>query len=324
MKFHLFGQQDTISLAMYEDLAEELKKENELVFGFANVIGECSRAESICRERGFKTALTGVNPSLMMVTDFRCFTREDHVKATINIGHGIASKGDYFTEKTEYTTDYWFIYSDWLKDKLQGHSRTKFITTGMPKLDRAFKAREKWKMPEKPTVLIAPTWNPCYNCLEIISENIKGLEGEFNVIVKPHGFFEKSVVLSKWNHFIKNKLPDWVQVRFDYNITDLFIEADIIVSDVSSAHLEFMGLDKPIVVCESEYMKKRKIERPDAHEYFFREGVSCVIESGSELLEALREAKKDIHNKKRKEFSEMLFGYKGNSIERTLEVLKQI
>lgn len=303
MNILFYGVLDTISLAMYEDLADALREKHNIAFEFGGVVRKKDVAEQIVKERGYPIGME--NPDIMFVSDFRVYPRDRNC-IVINVEHGLGSKNDYNYPDTPHDTDYLFCASKWISKKFIT-TKTNFIATGMPKLDKVVKKRSGDK-----TILIAPTYNEEYNCLNIIKDNIRDLSEKYKVIIKPH----------------ENDTTDWglygAQVMHNYNIADLFSICDVVVSDVSSAYLEFMALNRPTVVCETEFMKQRKLERPEAHEYYFQNGASAVISQGNELLDAVDAALNDRINLQRFINSRKLLSYRGKSIKRIIKVLRKI
>ena len=303
MRILFYGVLDTISLAMYEDLADALSRDgDEIAFEFGDTIGKQNVAEEIAKARGYRIGMS--KPDVMFISDFRVYPR-DKKCLVINLGHGLASKNDYYYKTAPYDSDYFFCSSKWIAKKLNG-GKTKFIATGMPKLDRVKNESDGR------TVLIAPTYNDEYNCLKLIGDHLKDLTNKYRVIIKPHQYDQ-----TDWSKY-------GIEVRDDYNIANLFSITDVVVSDVSSACWEFMSLNKPVVVVESEYMKKLKLERPEAHEYYFQKGATAVINSGIDLLAAVDKAFEDKFNIKRYVYSKRLLSYRGRSIKQVKRILGQL
>lgn len=302
MKILFYGILDTISLAMYEDLADALKEDHEVVFEFGNTIGKKDIAEKIVKDRGYQIGME--SPDVMFISDFRVYPK-DRKCIVIDLGHGLASKKAYYYKNTPHDSDYAFCSSKWIANKMNV-GKTKFIATGMPKLDRV-----KNKSDGR-TVLIAPTFNDEYNCMLIMGGYIKELTKHYRVIIKPH----------------ENDPIDWseygAEVSHDYNVADLLSIADVVVSDVSSVCWEFMGFNKPVVIVESPSMKELKIQNPDAHEYYFQKGASMIINDGAYLLSAVNVAFNDRFNIRRYFYSKKLLSYRGKSIDRVKKELERI
>lgn len=303
MNILFYGVLDTISLAMFEDLAEELRKKHMVRFEFGNVIGKQREAEEIVKDKGYDIGLS--DPDIMFISDFRSYPRDRNC-IVINLEHGLGSKESYYFPDTPYDSDYLFCSSKWIQKKFK-EKQTKFIATGWPKLDRV---KRKWR--GKKTVLIAPTWNDEYNCMNIIEGQVEELANKYRVIIKPHQYDK-----TDWKRY-------GVESSTEYNVARLFSVCDVVVSDVSSVYLEFIALNRPVVICETDFMKKRKLEKPDAHEYYFQGGASKIINTGDQLLEAVDYAMKDIFNFKRFLYSRKLLSFKGRATKKVIRELNKI
>ena len=287
---------------MYEDLAESLREKHEVAFEFGNTIGKKVEAEKIVKARGYRLGM--LKPDVMFISDFREYPR-DRKCIVIDLGHGLGSKNSYFYKDTPYDSDYYFAPSKWIANKMNG-GKTKFIPTGMPKLDRVT------NQSDGKTVLIAPTFNDEYNCMRVMGGYVKELTSKYRVIIKPHEYDP-----TDWSEY-------GAEIRYDYNIANLFSITDVVVSDVSSVCWEFLGMNKPVVVVESEYMKKLKLEKPEAHEYYFQRGATAIIDTGVDLLEAVDNAFNDRLNIKRYFYSKKLLSYRGKAIEQVTNTLERI
>ena len=109
-------------------------------------------------------------------------------------------------------------------------------------------------------------------------------------------------------------------MRHDYNITGLLAQAEYVISDVSSAHLEALGLGKKVVICESAYMRGERDRKTElgAHEYLFQQDC-VVIQDGNELVGALNLARPAVQPRR-----EMLISNFGYAIPATIKALEVV
>lgn len=146
----------------------------------------------------------------------------------------------------------------------------------------------------------------------MIKENLKDITAKYRVIIKPH----------------ENDKTDWsvygAEIGNEYNVSRLFNICDVVVSDVSSVFLEFMSLNRPVVVCESEFIKQRKDKFPNAHEYYFQNGASFIVKESSQLLEAVDRAMGDRVNIRRFINSRKLMSHRGSATKTVMAQLKKI
>tara|TARA_A100000164_G_C21772257_1_gene706847 strand:- start:320 stop:994 length:675 start_codon:yes stop_codon:yes gene_type:complete len=102
----------------------------------------------------------------------------------------------------------------------------------------------------KKTILYAPTFYP--SSIERFTKNFPTDLENFNIIIKPH-FFSMSKqkyqkqrdLLEHWGSF-KNVYLAKVD---DYSLLPFLESADLMISDASSAIIEFAALNKPVLWC---------------------------------------------------------------------------
>jgi len=202
----------------------------------------------------------------------------------INVGHGLLSKGQYFTD-----TD--FIHRENLEDLLIvpgqfhkqaiDHSGLVFIpveAAGYPKLDRLFGpeapsrdelCRRAGLDPSRKIILYAPTFNMALSAIPILWTRIRELASpDRYLLIKLHG--------SALPEFIEGHQELAAQsdnIRFvaDPDITLYLQMADVMVSDVSSASLEFALLDKPVVLFNNPNKREYRNYDPRDIEYAWRD-----------------------------------------------------
>jgi CDP-glycerol glycerophosphotransferase (TagB/SpsB family) len=137
------------------------------------------------------------------------------------------------------------------------YPNNKFIDVGFSKLDPIFNSEtcgldlDSLKLdPSKKTIIYAPTFYP--SSLERFPKNFPEDFQEFNLIIKPHYFS-----LSKEKYKNQRKLLEhWKKYTNvylakvdDYSLVPFMAIADLLISDTSSAIIEFAALDKPVIWC---------------------------------------------------------------------------
>lgn len=138
----------------------------------------------------------------------------------------------------------------------------------------------------KKQILYAPTFRNNGTDLEIISETIKILNtiSNINVILKPHP------------KVLRNNLKEFDDFRDNRNLFDLFLEADILITDYSSIFYEFLQVKNNCILYQ-----------PDLKNYINQNGELLnivgpidlfVAYDGSQLVDILRQLlKKDLNTK---------------------------
>ena len=181
----------------------------------------------------------------------------NEVSKTARIGHGIGAKASYFTQSDSPTTVR-LVEGEYKTSRLRSmYPNNKFIDVGFSKLDPIFNSEtcgldlDSLKLdPSKKTIIYAPTFYP--SSLERFPKNFPEDFQEFNLIIKPHYFSlskekykNQRKLLENWNKYTNVYLAK----VDDYSLVPFMAIADLLISDTSSAIIEFAALDKPVIWC---------------------------------------------------------------------------
>lgn len=181
----------------------------------------------------------------------------NEVSKTARIGHGIGAKGSYYSQSDSATTVR-FVEGEYKTNRLRSmYPNNKFIDVGFSKLDPIFNGEicgpdlESLNLdPNKKTIIYAPTFYP--SSLERFPKNFPEDFQEYNLIIKPHYFTlskekyaSQRKLLEHWNKYTNVYLA---KVN-DYSLVPFMAIADLLISDTSSAIIEFAALNKPVVWC---------------------------------------------------------------------------
>ncbi|MDP8207382.1 MAG: CDP-glycerol glycerophosphotransferase family protein [Candidatus Electryonea clarkiae] len=257
----------------------------------------------------------------------------------INVGHGLLSKGQYFTNSDfihrENLEHLLLVPGPYHKNRMLESGKI-FIpveATGFPKLDKIFKSNlpgrnELLKQigldPSKKVVLYAPTFNIALSAIPILWMRIRELVDENTYLfIKLHG--------STLGPFIEHhrKLADEHENIFyieDNDLSPYLLLADVMVSDVSSASMEFILLDKPVVLFNNPNAPDYSNFDPDDIEWAWRD-VGIQANDINELKEGVRRSLKNPgeFSEKRKRYSkELLISSDGLSSKRTIEKMWEL
>jgi len=179
------------------------------------------------------------------------------VSKSAQIGHGIGAKGSYYSQSDSATTVR-FVEGEYKTSRLRGmYPNNKFIDAGFCKLDPILNGevcgsdlKSLNLDPSKKTIIYAPTFYP--SSLERFPKNFPGDFQEFNIIIKPHYFslskdkyVNQRKLLEYWNKYSNVYLAK----VDDYSLVPFMAIADLLISDTSSAIIEFAALDKPVIWC---------------------------------------------------------------------------
>jgi len=258
------------------------------------------------------------NPDVVFIADSG--VRPPHKEGIlINLGHGLGSKGIFFTDRPDYVArenavDYHFVPSDLHKEQMMTYvPEEKLIVTGMPKLDKAFndgyQPNNNWA---KTMILFAPTFNDELSAIPVVGKDIMNLQNDqTTVIVKLH-----DVTKQEW----KDMYP--YRVKSD-NIAPFLGTADLVVTDVSSVLLEAMALGKRVISVvnpkQGEYPQYKNNDRLDQCVELEYQKKAPQAKSNEEFIKLVPKILKSDPVK----FPELL-NYQGLSIERCIRVLNEI
>jgi hypothetical protein len=252
----------------------------------------------------------------------------------ININHGVGSKGATYVENPKFMSkinslNYIFSPSDHFSEKLRNFvSGPQVITTGMPKLDRMFNREfdrngimKRLGLSGSKIILFAPTYNPELSAIEVLGDSVLKLAGnDTALIIKLHC---KAKPIHRRMYDVK--LANTAFIPMDEpDITPYMSVSDLMISDYSSAWLEFLAQDKPIVLVNNPgaHIDKKFDDQP---EYEMRDA-GIQANNFAEVREAVESSLKDPKERSgiRQKYRDLLFDHRGTSTDRCLEVLKKI
>ncbi len=175
----------------------------------------------------------------------------------VNIGHGTISKGIYFSDSVWLDRQNWVdllcVPGEHALREVEKHLKTRVAATGMPKMDPAFgksvdtgAIRRELGIPEgRKVVLYAPTFNIDLSSLYDFADRFQELRSPgYEIIVKLHGSTPGSYAM-------RYQRMSGIHFYTGDDLTPLVALADVMISDVSSAWMEFMALDKPVILYDN-------------------------------------------------------------------------
>ena len=257
----------------------------------------------------------------------------------VNVGHGTISKGYYFTEsfwtEREDWVDLLCVPGEFAKNQFRNVLKTRVVSTGMPKMDPVFRGefsrdqlcKELNLNPSKKIVLYAPTFNFDLSSLYDFADSFHLLENQnYYILIKLHGSTPPNFI-QKYKE-IANSTEN-IRYIEDTNLARYIGGADIMISDVSSAFMEFMALDKPVILYNNPNVKNYHGYNASNIEYTWR-NLGTQVSSFNQLADELNHIIKYGDNKSeiRKEYAKQLFSdFNGNASKNvwkeTLKLLKE-
>lgn len=176
---------------------------------------------------------------------------------TAQLGHGVGPKKSYYS-KSDTPTTVRFVESDYRFKRLcEMYPEDNFQNVGFCKMDPIINSEEDGidftilgLDNNKKTILYAPTFYP--SSIERFSKNFPVDLENYNIIIKPHFFsmskqkyLKQRELLHHWESFDNTYLAK----VDDYSLLPFLKSADLMISDASSAIIEFAALNKPVLWC---------------------------------------------------------------------------
>lgn len=245
----------------------------------------------------FYSAPEDFQPDVTIVAD-ACHFRIPHIKNVINVGHGMICKGAFYTDsettRRENLSRMLLVPGPWHRSRLASNVLIPIEVTGFIKSDLLFgpkvQGREEFCArhgidPSKRIVLFAPTYNPELSAMHCVAEGIRKVADKDTILlIKLHNMSEQ-----RWKDLYRNIAAACPNVFYleDVDYSGMMHAADLMISDVSSIFIEFLLLDKPVVLFNNPKIKEFSLYSPDDIEYRTRDA-AVLVNSLEELLDAVR------------------------------------
>ncbi len=128
------------------------------------------------------------------------------------------------------------------KQLAKKHKYFDVVETGWLKLDPYF--NYQFKKNEKPTILYAPTFSPSLSSLEALHQQIKLLcdTGKYQFNIKFHPKTQ-----TNWMALYESIDSEYLTISRSDNLIPLIQQADVVISDTSSAVDESLLMGKPVI-----------------------------------------------------------------------------
>lgn len=265
----------------------------------------------------------------------------------IEIFHGGLSDKNYVESVKVLVYDYVLFPGEKTKDKVKRSGYLKHVPewkiVGYPKFDPLIGKTLKYEPlfnNDKKTVLYAPTWisqNVKFKMIKFsphgesslevwAKEIVKALHNDYNLIIKYHSRIYKKAggIYDQINKLVAELgAEDRVKIRLDDNILQYMDEADLMISDISTACYEWFHFDRPIVFANPAPDNYKVSDDIGSNTYAWQAG--DVINKQEDILAHVqRNLANDIHREKRNEiFNYTVFQPDGHASERQAEAIKE-
>jgi CDP-glycerol glycerophosphotransferase (TagB/SpsB family) len=170
-------------------------------------------------------------------------------------------------------------------------------------------------------ILFAPTFNDELSAIPFVMDKINEVIPDNNtiMIIKLHGSAKH-----EYKTMYKNLVQKDQRVIFadEHDITPFLALCDIMISDVSSAMMEFAALDKPLILFNNPNWKSYQNYNPNDIEFEWRDiglQVTSLEEMKNAVIRSLENPKE--FSDKRKLYTDQLFAnkYGDEAAERIIE-----
>lgn len=231
----------------------------------------------------FYPLVSQVQAKVAVVAD-NCHFSIPHIPRVVNVGHGLICKGFYYTMdeavRRENLSTLICVPGPWHKQRLEKNVFVPIVTTGFIKSDLLFSEDSTGRFefcrhhdinPENRIILFAPTYNEELSSIPWIQEEIACLaEAGNTVLIKLHNMTDP-----QWMDMYQKLARDNENIFYleDADYSGMMHASDVMVSDVSSMFIEFMLMDKPVVLFNSPHAHKYPCLRDDDIEYQVRDAV---------------------------------------------------
>lgn len=273
------------------------------------------------------------SPDVTIVAD-ACHSTIPQLKHIINVGHGMICKGAFYTDspiiRRENLSELICVPGPWHKRRLAKNVFIPIITTGFIKSDLLFGSRTVGREefckglgidPNKKIVLFAPTYNPELSTVPCVWDKIVEIATpDRELLIKLHNVSDES-----WKDLYRNMAVKHDNIHYltDADYGGMMHAADLMISDVSSIYIEFLLLDKPLVLFNNPEISNFRFYRPNEIEYLAR-GAARQVASFEELSIAVDEELREPNrfSARRKQYIPALdYGRDGKSSERAAKAI---
>ncbi len=271
-----------------------------------------------------------------VITADVCYDRVDGWGPVVCVGHGTISKNLFFvdspTARRENFATVLCVPGPWYVTSFGDHVHTRIEPTGFPKMDELAQADESFGPrlfsqigfdQNKKTILFAPTFNPDLSALEALYPHWAGLDSSrYQVLVKLHGVTE-TAWLERYRQLCDQHRH--LHLVDDPSIVPYMHVSDLLVSDLSSAYVEYLVLNKPFILFDNPLLTQSPFYNPQTVEFVVRDAGYGLDNPSSLAAEIETALQNDTLAAKRQEYAQLLFPpLDGKNSVRVADVIEQL
>jgi hypothetical protein len=277
-----------------------------------------------CLLTGNESELVAFNPNVVILGESVAGRLRNQMPRAlfVHTRHGLASKNAEYTCRGASDSDYICVTSpamrQWYLDR-GAKPRRDFWVVGYVQMDPLFHGGPippPVSIPQgHKVVLYAPTWNTTLSSAPMLGESaselLGGDRGNITVIIKPHPL-------------IAAKSPEWIETwrkatqanphvhlieEADRDVVPFLRWADVLVTDASSVQLEFLAMDRPMILISNPMRFGNKEFEPSGYEWAWRD-MGDEIHNVESLPAAIEHALADprARHAQRAKYRQLLFG----------------
>ena len=251
----------------------------------------------------------------------------------VNVNHGLISKGCFYSDSPitirENFADLVCVPGLHHKEALKRTVFKPIVVTGLVKFDRIWNGeitRDGVLLrlgidPQKRTILFAPTFNTELSAVPMVTDRLREwVDDDTHLLIKLHGMSPPEWI--ELYKLIAESDPRITLVN-DPDITECLAAADVMVSDVSSAFMEFIALDKPVVLVNNPLRPRFVGFDPRDIEYTWRDA-GIEVDDPERICPAIKRALEhpDERSEKRRLYGPRLVGpADGRASQRVVEAI---
>lgn len=180
----------------------------------------------------------------------------------VHTRHGLASKGT--TYRSVRAADFACVSSAFMRDwyvAANAVPRQEFWIVGYPQMDALFDvgaAVLPFDLPKgNKTLLYAPTFQSSLSSAPLLGDRVvellRGAQANLNIVIKPHPLIGDLFPewLAVWKQLAATKRNVYLVEDTHADVMPFLKAADVLVTDVSSVSLEYLALNRPMVLITS-------------------------------------------------------------------------
>ncbi len=251
----------------------------------------------------------------------------------VHVGHGVLSKGQYYTDtaiaRREEEADLICVPGKHHQAIMRRILSKPVVATGMCKLDDLFagkisreKVLQRYNLPDKRYVLFAPTFNDELSSIPCVGDKIGEVlpDDDTLLVIKLHPSSKPEY--KKMYSQLPGKNSRIIYAD-ELDITPFLALCSVMISDVSSAMMEFAALDKPLILFNNPKWKEYPNYNPQDIEFQWRD-IGLQVSNLEEMKKAVAQCLQNPASlsEKRQHYTDLLFANKkyGNAAERIVKL----